>query len=185
MLSNTVARKITYSLKSMADYKCKLLESRLDGMLLNIQNIEVWVNIIGEFNAYNLLAIYSASVELGLDSSDVLERISVLSPAEGRFHRVRNSENITGIIDYMHTPDAYKNVLSTINKIRNNNEKLIIVFGCGGDRDVVKRPQMTSIACNYSDQVIITADNPRTEDLESIINDMISDLDPVQKRKYL
>ena len=185
MLSNTVARKITYSLKSMADYKCKLLESRLDGMLLNIQNIEVWVNIIGEFNAYNLLAIYAASVELGLDSSDVLERISVLSPAEGRFHRVRNSENITGIIDYMHTPDAYKNVLSTINKIRNNNEKLIIVFGCGGDRDVVKRPQMTSIACNYSDHVIITADNPRTENLESIINDMISNLDPVQKKKVL
>ena len=185
MLSNTVARKITYSLKSMADYKCKVLESRLDGMLLNIQNIEVWVNIIGEFNAYNLLAIYATSVELGLDSSDVLERISVLSPAEGRFHRVRNSENITGIIDYMHTPDAYKNVLSTINNIRNNNEKLIMVFGCGGDRDAEKRPQMTAIACNYSDKVIITADNPRTEDLESIINDMTSDLDPVQKKKIL
>ena len=185
MLSNTVARKITYSLKSMADYKCKLLESRLDGMLLNIQNIEVWVNIIGEFNAYNLLAIYAASVELGLDSSDVLERISVLTPAEGRFHRIRNLENITGIIDYMHTPDAYKNVLATINKIRSNNEKLIMVFGCGGDRDAEKRPQMTAIACNHSDQVIITADNPRTEDLESIIKDMISDLDPVQKKKVL
>ena len=185
MLSNTVARKITYSLKSMADYKCKLLESRLDGMLLNIQNIEVWVNIIGEFNAYNLLAIYAASVELGLDSSDVLEKISVLTPAEGRFHRIRNSENITGIIDYMHTPDAYENVLSTINKIRRNNEKLIMVFGCGGDRDAEKRPQMTAIACNLSDQVIITADNPRTEDLESIISDMISDLDPIQKKKVL
>ena len=185
MLSNTEARKITYSLKSIADYKCKLLESRLDGMLLNIQNIEVWVNLIGEFNAYNLLAIYATSVELGLDSSDVLERISVLLPAEGRFHRVRNSENTIGIIDYMHTPDAYKNVLSTINNIRNNNEKLIMVFGCGGDRDAEKRPQMTAIACNHSDQVIITADNPRTEDLESIINDMISDLDPVQKKKVL
>ena len=185
MLSNTDARKITYSLKSMADYKCKLLESRIDGMLLNIQNIEVWVNIIGEFNAYNLLAIYAASVELGLEPSKVLERISVLSPAEGRFHRVRNSENVTGIIDYMHTPDAYKNVLSTINNIRKNNEKLIMVFGCGGDRDAEKRPQMTDIACNHSDKVIITADNPRTEDLESIINDMISDLDPVQKKKVL
>ncbi|MAO72325.1 MAG: UDP-N-acetylmuramoyl-L-alanyl-D-glutamate--2,6-diaminopimelate ligase [Flavobacteriales bacterium] len=185
MLSNTKARKLTYSLKSMADYKCKLLESRLDGMMLNIQNVDVWVNLIGEFNAYNLLAIYATSVELGLDSSDVLERISVLTPAEGRFHTVRNTENIIGIVDYMHTPDAYKNVLSTINKIRNNTEKLIMVFGCGGDRDPEKRPKMTSIACNHSDQVIITSDNPRTEDIETIIKDMTSDLDPIQKKKVL
>ena len=185
MISNTKARKITYSLKSMADYKCKVLESRLDGMLLNIQNHEIWVKIIGEFNAYNLLAIYSTSVELGLDKNQVLERISVLNPAEGRFHTIRNSENITGIVDYMHTPDAYENVLSTINSIRTNTEKLIVVFGCGGDRDAEKRPKMTAIACNMSDQVIITADNPRTEKIEDIISDMTVKLDPVQKKKVL
>ena len=185
MISNTKARKITYSLKSMADYKCKVLESRLDGMLLNIQNHEIWVKIIGEFNAYNLLSIYSTSVELGLDKNQVLERISVLNPAEGRFHTIRNSENITGIVDYMHTPDAYENVLSTINSIRTNTEKLIVVFGCGGDRDAEKRPKMTAIACNMSDQVIITADNPRTEKIEDIISDMTVKLDPVQKKKVL
>ena len=185
MISNTKARKITYSLKSMADYKCKVLESRLDGMLLNIQNHEIWVKIIGEFNAYNLLAIYSTSVELGIDKDRVLERISILNPAEGRFHTIRNSENITGIVDYMHTPDAYENVLSTINSIRTNTEKLIVVFGCGGDRDAEKRPKMTAIACNMSDQVIITADNPRTEKIEDIISDMTVKLDPVQKKKVL
>lgn len=185
MISNTKARKITYGLKSMADYKCKVLESRLDGMLLNIQNHEIWVKIIGEFNAYNLLAIYSTSVELGLDKDRVLERISILNPAEGRFHTIRNSENITGIVDYMHTPDAYENVLSTINSIRTNTEKLIVVFGCGGDRDAEKRPKMTAIACNMSDQVIITADNPRTEKIEDIISDMTVKLDPVQKKKVL
>ena len=185
MISNTKARKITYSLKSMADYKCKVLESRLDGMLLNIQNHEIWVKIIGEFNAYNLLSIYSTSVELGLDKDQVLERISVLNPAEGRFHTIRNSKNITGIVDYMHTPDAYENVLSTINSIRTNTEKLIVVFGCGGDRDAEKRPKMTAIACNMSDQVIITADNPRTEKIEDIISDMTVKLDPVQKKKVL
>jgi len=185
MISNTKARKITYSLKSMADYKCKVLESRLDGMLLNIQNHEIWVKIIGEFNAYNLLAIYSTSVELGIDKDRVLERISILNPAEGRFHTIRNSENITGIVDYMHTPDAYENVLSTINSIRTNTEKLIVVFGCGGDRDAEKRPKMTAIACNMSDQVIITADNPRTEKIEDIISDMTVKLDTVQKKKVL
>ena len=185
MISNTKAKKITYSLKSMADYKCKVIESRLDGMLLNIQNHEIWVKIIGEFNAYNLLAIYSTSVELGLDKDQLLERISVLNPAEGRFHTIRNSENITGIVDYMHTPDAYENVLSTINSIRKNTEKLIMVFGCGGNRDAEKRPKMTAIACNMSDQVIITADNPRTEKIEEIISDMTAQLDPVQKKKVL
>ena len=165
MLLNTKAKKVTYSLKSIADYRCKILESRLDGMLLNIHNIQLWVRIIGEFNAYNLLAIYSAAVELGLDSSKVLTSISLLTPAEGRFHTVRSLDNITGIVDYMHTPDAYENVLHTINNIRTSNEKLIMVFGCGGDRDSEKRSKMTNIACNFSDQVIITADNPRTEDL--------------------
>ena len=185
MTSNTSAFKITYSLKTMADYKCRVLESRFDGMLLNIQNHEIWVKIIGEFNAYNLLAIYSTSVQLGLNETDVLEKISNLNPAEGRFHTVRNSESITGIVDYMHTPDAYENVLKTINNIRTDTEKLIMVFGCGGDRDAKKRSEMTSIAANMSDQIIVTADNPRTENLDSIIEDMISTLDPVQKKKIL
>jgi UDP-N-acetylmuramoyl-L-alanyl-D-glutamate--2,6-diaminopimelate ligase len=169
----------------MADYKCRVLESRFDGMLLNIQNHEIWVKIIGEFNAYNLLAIYSTSVQLGLNETDILEKISNLNPAEGRFHTVRNSESITGIVDYMHTPDAYENVLKTINNIRTDTEKLIMVFGCGGDRDAKKRSEMTSIAANMSDQIIVTADNPRTENLDSIIEDMISTLDPVQKKKIL
>ena len=185
MLLNTKAKKVTYSLKSIADYRCKILESRLDGMLLNIHNIQLWVRIIGEFNAYNLLAIYSAAVELGLDSSKVLTSISLLTPAEGRFHTVRSLDNITGIVDYMHTPDAYENVLHTINNIRTSNEKLIMVFGCGGDRDSEKRPKMTKIACNFSDQVIITADNPRTEDLNSIVKDMLSEIDPTKRKKIL
>jgi len=185
MLLNTKAKKVTYSLKSIADYRCKILESRLDGMLLNIHNIQLWVRIIGEFNAYNLLAIYSAAVELGLDSSKVLTSISLLTPAEGRFHTVRSLDNITGIVDYMHTPDAYENVLHTINNIRTSNEKLIMVFGCGGDRDSEKRSKMTNIACNFSDQVIITADNPRTEDLNSIVKDMLSEIDPIKRKKIL
>jgi len=185
MISNTPAIKVTYSLKTMANYKCKMIESRLDGMLLNIQNYEIWVKLIGGFNAYNLLAIYATSVELGLNESDVLEMISDLNSAEGRFYTLRNKENITGIVDYAHTPDAYENVLSTINNIRNNNEKLIVVFGCGGDRDAEKRPKMTAIACNMSDQVIITADNPRNENLDGIIKDMTSNLDPVQKKRVL
>ena len=185
MLLNTKARKLTFGLKSMADYKCKILESSLDGMLLNIQNIQVWVSIIGEFNAYNLLAIYSTAIELGLDSSQVLKSISCLKPAEGRFHTVRTEDNVTGIVDYMHTPDAYENVLNTINNIRTKNEKLIMVFGCGGDRDSEKRSKMTVIACNFSDQVIITADNPRTEDLNSNVKDMLSDLDLIQRKKVL
>tara|TARA_Y100001968_G_scaffold330494_1_gene382528 strand:+ start:274 stop:1734 length:1461 start_codon:yes stop_codon:yes gene_type:complete len=185
MITNTKAKRITYSLKNMADYKCKVLESRIDGMLLNIQNHEIWVKIIGEFNAYNLLAVYSTSIELGLEKNQILKGISVLNPAQGRFYTVRNIENITGIIDYMHTPDAYKNVLSTINSIRNNTEKLIMVFGCGGDRDSEKRPKMTAIACNMSDQVIITADNPRTENIQEIISHMTEKLDPVQKKKVL
>ena len=185
MISNTKAKRITYSLKNKADYKCKVLESRIDGMLLNIQNHEIWVKIIGEFNAYNLLAVYSTSIELGLEKNQILKGISLLNPAQGRFYTVRNTENVTGIVDYMHTPDAFKNVLSTINSIRDNTEKLIIVFGCGGDRDSEKRPKMTAIACNMSDQVIITADNPRTENIQKIISEMTEKLDPVQNKKVL
>ena len=175
MTSNTSAFKITYSLKTMADYKCRVLESRFDGMLLNIQNHEIWVKIIGEFNAYNLLAIYSTSVQLGLNETDVLEKISDLNPAEGRFHTVRNSESITGIVDYMHTPDAYENALENVlNEAKQmSGGKLHVVFGCGGDRDKKKRPLMGKIACKYADSVVVTDDNPRNENPQSIRNQII------------
>lgn len=185
MISDTKSTKITYSLKSMANYKCRILENRLDGMLLNIQNYEIWVKMIGEFNAYNLLAIYSASIELGVNKEEILEKMSQLNSAKGRFQFITNTENITGIVDYAHTPDAYRNILSTINNIRSNAEKLIMVFGCGGDRDKKKRSKMTSIAANMTDQIILTADNPRTEDLDLIMQDMVRELDPIQKKKVL
>ena len=185
MISNTKAIKLTYSLKSMADYKCKLIENRLDGMHLNIQNYELWVRLIGEFNAYNLLSVYAVAIQLGLNNKEVLEQISNLHSVEGRFQTIRTIENITAVVDYAHTPDALENVLKTINSIRNNNENVITVVGCGGDRDKTKRPKMAAIACNNSSQVIITSDNPRTENTEDIIEDMIKGLDPVQKKKTL
>ncbi|MDA9663608.1 UDP-N-acetylmuramoyl-L-alanyl-D-glutamate--2,6-diaminopimelate ligase [bacterium] len=185
MIANTKSRKLTYSLKTISNFKCKILESKIDGMLLKIQNSEIWVNIIGEFNAYNILAVYSTAIALGLAKEKILEKISLLKSPEGRFHTIRNLRNITGIIDYMHTPDAYRNVLSVLNKIRKNTEKLIIVFGCGGDRDKSKRSQMTSIACNMTDQVIITTDNPRTESIDNIISDMTSNLDSNLRKKIL
>ncbi|MGY8987391.1 MAG: UDP-N-acetylmuramoyl-L-alanyl-D-glutamate--2,6-diaminopimelate ligase [Flavobacteriales bacterium] len=185
MISNTKAIKLTYSLKSMADYKCKLIENRLDGMYLNIQNYELWVRLIGEFNAYNLLSVYAVAIQLGLNNEEVLEQISNLHSVEGRFQTIRTTENITAVVDYAHTPDALENVLKTINSIINNNENVITVVGCGGDRDKTKRPKMAAIACNNSSQVIITSDNPRTENTEDIIEEMIKGLDPFQKKKTL
>ena len=185
MISATKSNKITYSLMSMADYRCKVLENRFDGMLLNIHGNEVWVKLIGEFNAYNLLAIYSTSLELGVNKDTVLKKLSELDSAEGRFQTVTNNDNITGIIDYAHTPDAYKNILSTINNIRQNTERLIMVFGCGGNRDKDKRSKMTSIAADMTDQIILTTDNPREENIDDIIQDMMKDLDPIQAKKVL
>ena len=185
MVSNTEAVKLTYSINSIADYKCKILESRLDGILLNLDNREVWVKLIGRFNASNLLAIYATSVQLGLNHEDTLHKISNLQSVEGRFQTIRNEEDITGIVDYAHTPDAYKNVLSTIRNINRDLGKLIIVFGCGGDRDKQKRPIMTSIAAEIADNIILTSDNPRTEDVNEIISDMMVNLDPAQKKKIL
>ena len=185
MISSTKATKLTYSLKSIADYKCRLIENRLDGMLLNIQNFEVWVRLIGEFNAYNLLSVYAVAIQLGLNTEEVLQQISNIYSAEGRFQTIKTPDNRTAVVDYAHTPDALENVLKTINSIRNNNEKVITVVGCGGDRDKEKRPKMAAIATNLSSQVIFTSDNPRTEKAEDIIEDMIKDLDPVQKKKTL
>ncbi len=173
VLQNTKAEKNTYALKSAADYTAKILESSFQGMLLNINNQEVWTKLIGSFNAYNLLAIYATADKLGLETIENLKLISELEAVEGRFeYFVSPKDKITSIVDYAHTPDALKNVLQTINAIRSKNEELITVVGCGGDRDKNKRPEMGKIAAQLSDKVIYTSDNPRTEDPEEIIKDI-------------
>jgi UDP-N-acetylmuramoyl-L-alanyl-D-glutamate--2,6-diaminopimelate ligase len=172
LLQNTVAKKRTYALKSYADYKAQILENQLSGLLLKINGNEVWVKLIGTFNAYNLLAIYGTAIELGMESLEVLRLLSVLESVSGRFQYIVSKSNITAIIDYAHTPDALENVLKTINDIRTKNEQLITVVGCGGNRDKAKRPIMGSIASDLSDKVILTSDNPRNEDPEVIIAEM-------------
>ncbi len=172
LLQNTVARKCTYALKSYADYKAQILENQLSGLLLKINGNEVWVKLIGTFNAYNLLAIYGTAIELGMESLEVLRLLSVLESVSGRFQYIVSKNNITAIVDYAHTPDALENVLKTINDIRTKNEQLITVVGCGGNRDKAKRPIMGSLASDLSDKVILTSDNPRNEDPEVIITEM-------------
>ncbi|WP_281226731.1 UDP-N-acetylmuramoyl-L-alanyl-D-glutamate--2,6-diaminopimelate ligase [Flavobacterium aquiphilum] len=172
MLQNTVAKKLSYALKTYADYKAQILESQLSGLLLKVNGNEVWVKLIGTFNAYNLLAIYGAAVELGLDSLEALRLMSELESVSGRFQYIVSNANITAIVDYAHTPDALENVLNTINDVRTNNEQLITVVGCGGNRDTAKRPVMANIATELSDKVILTSDNPRNEEPEAIIQEM-------------
>jgi len=172
MLQNTVAKKLSYALKTYADYKAQILESQLSGLLLKVNGNEVWVKLIGTFNAYNLLAIYGAAVELGLDSLEALRLMSELESVSGRFQYIVSNSNITAIVDYAHTPDALENVLNTINDVRTNNEQLITVVGCGGNRDTAKRPVMANIATELSDKVILTSDNPRNEEPEAIIQEM-------------
>jgi UDP-N-acetylmuramoyl-L-alanyl-D-glutamate--2,6-diaminopimelate ligase len=172
MLQNTAAKKGTYALKSYADYKAQILENQLSGLLLKINGNEVWVKLIGTFNAYNLLAIYGCAVELGLESIEVLRLLSDLESVSGRFQFIVSNSNITAIVDYAHTPDALENVLKTINDIRTKNEQLITVVGCGGNRDKAKRPIMAGIASELSDKAILTSDNPRNEDPEVIIHEM-------------
>src|SRR6187431_1950843 len=172
MLQNTTAKKLTYALKSYSDYKAQILENQLSGLLLKINGNEVWVKLIGTFNAYNLLAIYGTAVELGMESLEVLRLLSDLESVSGRFQFIVSSSNITAIVDYAHTPDALETVLKTINDIRTKNEQLITVVGCGGNRDKAKRPIMAGIATELSDKVILTSDNPRNEDPEVIINEM-------------
>ncbi len=185
MIQNTVARKLTYALKSYADYKAQILENQLTGLLLKINESEVWVRLIGTFNAYNLLAIYATAVELGMDKLEALRLLSELESVSGRFQFIVSNDKITAIVDYAHTPDALENVLKTINDIRTNNEQLITVVGCGGDRDKTKRPIMANIASSMSNKVIITSDNPRTEDPIDIIADMESGVEPQNQRKTL
>ena len=185
MLQNTAAKKLTYALKSYADYKAQILENQLSGLLLKINGNEVWVKLIGTFNAYNLLAIYGTAVELGMESLEVLRLLSDLESVSGRFQFIVSSSNITAIVDYAHTPDALENVLKTINDIRTKNEQLITVVGCGGNRDKTKRPIMAGIASDLSDKAIFTSDNPRNEDPEAIIAEMELGVAPQNYKKML
>ena len=185
MLQNTRARKFTYGLLNINDFKARVIENHLDGMLLDINGTEVWTRLAGAFNAYNLLAVYATASILGIDSTQVMTLLSELEAAEGRFSMVKSSDEITAIVDYAHTPDALKNILGTISSLRTRNEQVITVIGAGGDRDRQKRPVMAQIACESSDRVILTSDNPRSEDPEMIIRDMEEGIDPVQARKVI
>lgn len=177
MLQNTFAHKKTYGLKTMADFKAKVVESHFDGMLLHIDGHEVWVKLVGGFNAYNLLAVYGAAILLEQETVKVLTAMSEIAGAEGRFETVRSQSGIVGIVDYAHTPDAVENVLETIRDLRSAGQQIITVLGCGGDRDKTKRPEMAAVAVKLSDKVIITSDNPRTEDPLAIIKDMEAGVD--------
>jgi UDP-N-acetylmuramoyl-L-alanyl-D-glutamate--2,6-diaminopimelate ligase len=185
MLQNTKASKKTYSLRAMADFRCKVVENQFSGLFLNIDNHEMWSKLIGNFNAYNLLAVYATAVLLKKDKTNVLTTLSTLSSVEGRFQYVRTDNGIVGIVDYAHTPDALVNVLKTINDIRTGNEQVITVVGCGGDRDATKRPVMAKIACDLSNKVILTSDNPRSEEPEAIIQQMQKGVDGVNYKKTL
>lgn len=185
MLQNSGAKKLTYALKSYADYRAQILENQLSGLLLKVNEQEVWVRLIGTFNAYNLLAIYGTAIELGLDNLEVLRLLSELESVSGRFQFIVSKDNITAVVDYAHTPDALENVLKTIEDIRTKNEQLITVVGCGGDRDKTKRPIMANIASTLSDKAILTSDNPRTENPEAILEDMEKGVEPQNYKKML
>jgi UDP-N-acetylmuramoyl-L-alanyl-D-glutamate--2,6-diaminopimelate ligase len=183
MVQNTKAKVVTYGLKSMADRKAKILENNLTGLILNIDGQEVITRLIGSFNAYNILSVYGAALELKEEKLQILTTLSNLHSPEGRFEFFKTPNNILGIVDYAHTPDALENVLSTIRELRTGNEKLVTLVGCGGDRDKTKRPEMARIAAEGSDKVILTSDNPRSEEPQQIIDDMKKGLDPVTVRK--
>jgi UDP-N-acetylmuramoyl-L-alanyl-D-glutamate--2,6-diaminopimelate ligase len=186
MLQNTAASKYTYSLKTAADFKGKILENNLTGLIMLVNDQEVHFRLIGEFNAYNLLAVYGAAICLGEEKAEILRNLSILSGAEGRFdYMISPKEKIVGIVDYAHTPDALENVLSTIRKLRKNDERIITVVGCGGDRDKTKRPIMGDVACQLSDKVVFTSDNPRTEEADAILKDMETGLSTAARRKFI
>lgn len=185
MLQNSQAKKYFYSLKTMADFKGRILDNALTGLQMLVNEMEVHFRLIGEFNAYNLLAVYGAAICLGEDKYEVLTALSMLTGAEGRFDYIISRQLIIGIVDYAHTPDALENVLATIKKLRKGHEQVITVVGCGGDRDKTKRPIMAQAACTFSDRVILTSDNPRTEDAASILADMEQGLDSAGRRKSI
>lgn len=185
MVQNTKARKYSMAIRSVADYKAKVLENQFDGLHLSIDNKEIYASLVGIFNAYNLMAVYAVADLLGQDQLEVLTAISALKSVEGRFQYQRSDNNITVIVDYAHTPDAVRNVLKTVKDISTGNESIISVVGCGGDRDKDKRPKMAAIACELSNKVILTSDNPRTEDPNQIIEDMKAGVPPVHFKKTL
>jgi len=186
MLQNTNAKKYYYSLKTVADFKGKILDNSLSGLMMIVNEVEVHFRLIGEFNAYNLLAVYGAAICLGEDKQEVLTALSELTGAKGRFdYQVSATEKVIAIVDYAHTPDALLNVLATIKKLKKGFEQVITVVGCGGDRDRTKRPVMATVACEHSDKVIFTSDNPRGEDPAQIIKDMEEGLAVAYKRKYI
>lgn len=185
MLQNTAANKKTYGLKSLADFKAKIIENQFSGLHLDIDSQEVYFKLVGSFNASNLLAVYGTALLLDQDKIKVLTVLSRLSGAEGRFDYIVSPNKVIGIVDYAHTPDALENVLSTIDNIRSKTETVITVVGCGGDRDKTKRPLMAKAACDWSDKVILTSDNPRTENPETIIQDMQPGVSPVNQKKVL
>jgi UDP-N-acetylmuramoyl-L-alanyl-D-glutamate--2,6-diaminopimelate ligase len=186
MLQNTAARKLTYSLRTVADFKGRILENGLAGLVMTVNDQEVHFRLIGEFNAYNILAVYGAAICLEEDKLEVLQVLSNLTGAEGRFeYLVSPKEGVIGIVDYAHTPDALLNVLATINKLRSGEEQVITVVGCGGDRDKTKRPVMGEVAAEHSNRVIFTSDNPRSEDPAQILQDMETGLNTAARRKTL
>ncbi len=186
MLQNTAAKKYYYSLRTVVDFKAKILENRLSGLHMIVDDKEVHFKMIGEFNAYNLLAAYAVAILLGLKKEEILLGLSDVDGAEGRFDfEVSEVENVIGIVDYAHTPDALLNVLATIKKLRQGHEKIITVVGCGGNRDKAKRPLMAEVACEHSDKVILTSDNPRNEKAEDILKEMEAGINVVARRKYI
>jgi len=185
MLQNTRAQKFTYSVGKMADFRCKVLENHFDGMLLNMAGHDIWTRFVGKFNASNLLAVFAAAISLGQNEDEVLTQISSLEPVTGRFETIRSSDGKLAIVDYAHTPDALKNVLAAISEIRTKNEQVITVVGAGGDRDKTKRPEMAKEALLASDKVILTSDNPRTENPAQIIKDMEAGVEAKFKNKLI
>ena len=178
MVQNTKAKVKTYSLHTLADFHCRIIENSFEGMQLNIDGVDVWSRFTGRFNAYNLLLVYAAAQLLGVDKNETLRLLSGMEPVSGRFEVVRGKNNITAIVDYAHTPDALQNVIDTINDIRHDEQRLITVVGCGGNRDKTKRPLMARIAAGGSDKVVFTSDNPRNEDPNAILDDMYAGLSP-------
>ena len=185
MVQNTSAKIKTFGVRSVADFKAKIIESHFDGMLVNMDKVELWIKLIGEFNASNILAVYAAAILLGFPKEEILRIISTLDTVEGRFEYVQSKTGITAIIDYAHTPDALKNVLTTINQIRSNTSRLITVVGAGGDRDRTKRPVMGKISAEMSNRLILTSDNPRSEDTDAIISEMLDGVDPDNRNSVI
>jgi UDP-N-acetylmuramoyl-L-alanyl-D-glutamate--2,6-diaminopimelate ligase len=185
MVQNTRAKVNNYAVRSAADFKAKIIESHFEGSMLNIDNTDVWTYFVGRFNAYNVLAVYACAILLGFKKDEVLKALSEMKPVEGRFETLRSQNGITAIVDYAHTPDALLNVLNAINQIRNNEQELITVVGAGGDRDKTKRPEMAKIATANSDKVILTSDNPRSEDPNVIIEEMKAGIDSESRKKVL